>query len=114
MHLKTRKEVSPQKVGTASIIGTRTHKMSVRDSYVSKFLTSLVFLLFCHRRNSRRCDLSDGGERRPGYGSSTVGGEAVVIILATDGLWEFVSDQVPTIASVKRGHSRSDYCPFLF
>lgn len=51
-----------------------------------------------------RCDLLEGagGRVQPaavaaGYGGAAYGGvdgEAVVLILATDGLWEFVSDQV--------------------
>lgn len=56
----------------------------------------------CRAPSSIRCDLFEGTDRRAaaaaaGYGSAAfqgLEGEAVVLILATDGLWEFVSDQV--------------------
>lgn len=43
-----------------------------------------------------RCDLTDNGTEYNEGGADEGGsrGEAVLLILATDGLWEFITDQV--------------------
>lgn len=60
-----------------------------------------------------RCDLSDQGEgSQDGAGD---GREAALLILATDGLWEFMTDQASMsifgdLTTKKKGRGEYRYC----